>query len=935
MKLFFSLLLSFSLFAFPFAKGANGPGPQKIMLSDGWFIKSSAQVKGEDKLVSTADFEMDDWFETKVPSTVLGALIKNKVYPDTRIGTNEFLIPDVSDEFNAAHDLAKYSYLPGKINPFKDPYWYRTEFKLPEEYKGRQIWLNFNGINYRADVWLNGEKIADKNDIAGMFCRYKLNITKTAKPGLKNFLAVKIYQVDHPGTPTPGTQFKVFGPNRGVSEDIFKDETLKFSGGWDCAPVVRDRNMGIYQDVFINATGPVSIENPYIVTKLPLPDTTEADIKITAELKNTGSAKIEGVLSGEIDLISKLVFPTYTKDLGGEMPPVKFSKNVSLEPGETKIIELSSAEFPQLKIKNPYLWWPNGYGKQYLHNLKLEFVTNNAVSDAGNTVFGIRQITNSFNRIGDEFGRVFNVNGKSVFCKGGWIQSEILQETDVKRAYDEARLLAEANVNMIANEDAPAPPEFIMETYDKYGIMVWETFFQCWRMYPGSPTANNPLDHKLALKNAQDIIKRYRNNPSLVLWCAACEVTVCEDIYTPLKKMVKELDPARPFIPASSIDWDVDKLTPYIKDELPLGMTDNGSPDYNWNPEIFYFNKTLDVKQQMFRNELGVPSIPNFNSLKKFIPEFSTNKKDPLYPLDSVWAHHGAWDANDYCFRKYDSVIRYCYGFPSSVEEYARKAQYVNANSYRAMYEAAAHKMWDITSGVMLWKLNDCWPSVLWQLYDWYHSPNAAYYFAKKAMKPLHIQLNANNFGVSVINACYNEYTALNAYIKVYDINMKEKWSYIIAVNMEPNRSLEIATIPRNAAKTDVYFVELRLADKQEKTLDDNFYWFSSKVPYDYTMLDKLTPVDLNPAVKITDAGQEYHIEVKLKNNTGKLSFFNRLIVTKGKNGDEVNPVFWSDNFVTLSPGAEKILTASVAKQDLDDEKPFVKIDNTGLGGVK
>src|SRR5664279_4543193 len=136
--------------------------------------------------------------------------------------------------------------------------------------------------------------------MAGMFLRFRYDITQYALINQKNYLAVKIYQVDHPGIPSPGVQFEVFGKTRGHATDIFKDETLKFTGGWDCAPVIRDRNMGIYQDVYITANGPVSIENPFIITDLPLPDTTRADLKITAELKNCSKEEVAGVLTIKI-----------------------------------------------------------------------------------------------------------------------------------------------------------------------------------------------------------------------------------------------------------------------------------------------------------------------------------------------------------------------------------------------------------------------------------------------------------------------------------------------------------------------------------------------------------------------------------------------------------------------------------------------------------
>ncbi|GAI32465.1 unnamed protein product, partial [marine sediment metagenome] len=230
----------------------------KLFLKKGWAIKSSIQVKEGGEVISGGKFSPDNWHPTSIPSTVLNALVKNGVYPDPRPGMNNFLIPDASDNFNARYNLSKYSHLPDKRNPWKDPYWYRTEFKLPDAYKGKIIWLIFKGINYRADVWFNGNKIAHSKNMAGMFQRFKFNITDYAKPGENNYLAVKIYNVDHIGDPGP-PQMKISGRPRSYDKQIHKDVTLKISGGWDCAPVVRDRNMGIWQDVYIKTTGPIDI----------------------------------------------------------------------------------------------------------------------------------------------------------------------------------------------------------------------------------------------------------------------------------------------------------------------------------------------------------------------------------------------------------------------------------------------------------------------------------------------------------------------------------------------------------------------------------------------------------------------------------------------------------------------------------------------------
>ncbi|MEG0889686.1 MAG: glycoside hydrolase family 2 TIM barrel-domain containing protein, partial [Bacteroides sp.] len=514
-------------------------------------------------------------------------------------------------------------------------------------------------------------------------------------------------------------QLKVFGPVRGHSYDIFKDETLKMSGGWDCAPVVRDRNMGIYQKVTLDATEEVILQNPFVVTTLPQKSTSLADVNIRVEVKNTSDKKISARLDALITLVNEVKFPTYTKYMEGTLRPIRIAQNIMLNAGEKKTIEFSSKDFPSLLIKNPYLWYPNGYGKQYLHHMKLSVKLGNRVSDAKEFDFGIREVSTSLNRVGDEYGRVYFINGKRIFCKGGWIQPDMMLEESKKRIYDEARLMAEANINLISSEDMPSPSETWFESFDKYGLMWWHVFYQCFRMMPGTETANNPLDHDLAVNCVEDMMLRYRNHPSIVTWVGAVEVLMNENLYRKTKDKVNSLDTTRLYLSTTSHHWDVEGLTPYLKEEMPTGTTDDGGPDYNWAPSRYFFAKVQEVHLQMFRNELGMPSIPMYNSLKKFIPtaEDTTHVNSPIFPLDSIWAEHGAWDVSNYCYRSYDNAIRTLFGDPKNTKQYADNAQYINADGYRAMFEAANHRMWDITSGVMIWKLNSCWPDVCWQIY--------------------------------------------------------------------------------------------------------------------------------------------------------------------------------------------------------------------------
>ncbi len=924
---------------------------QKQILKE-WKLKSSTQVSADDNAVSSTLVDTKSWISAEVPTTVLRALVKADVYPDPHFDLNNFKIPDANDDMNKRFELEGFTHLKGIPNPFKDPYWFRTEFTVPKSKEGKKIWLNFDGINYRADVWLNGKKIADHKEMVGMFTRFKFDVSSEAIIGETNILAVKIHQVDNTGNAMPGRQLDVFGHPRGQGKEIFKDATLKFSAGWDCAPVVRDRNMGIYQDVFLTYTDVIDIIDPYIVTDLPLPDTSVADISITTELKNVGNTSVKGILKGSIDLLKEIDFHTYKKTMEGSMETVHFEKEIEIPAGKTITASMNSTDFPQLAIKDPYLWWPNNYGEQYLHNLELTFETSGNVSDKENTMFGIRTITSDIKEIDGEFGRTFYVNGKRIFLRGGWLQPDMMLDMNEKRMYDEAQLLANANVNVLANEDMPSPPAHVMETYDKYGLLMWETFYQCWTSYPGTDLFNNPEDADLAIRDAEDIIKRYRNHPSLSMWTFQCETIIREEIYEPVRSLILDMDKTRPFVPTTSYGWDVDKLTPYMRKDLPTGMTDEGAPDYTWYPHKYYYDMVNKVHQQMFRNEMGVPSVPTYTSMKKFIFDLGEGEKNAIYPLDKNWAHHGAWDDVDghsYLYRPYDVALRSRFGTSTTAKDYIRKAQYINAGSYRAMYEAANHRMWDVTQGVMLWKLNSTWPTIAWQLYDWFLNPTSAYYFTKKALEPIHIQLNEHDFKVSVINAQHKKFDDLKASVKVYDFDLNVKWEKDTVFNIGEDRYKELFNVPEIKGIKGTYFVKLILNDKNGKEISENFYWFSSEKgvddkvyeavkragvdskeyakKVDHTDLASLEKVDLDLKYDITTDDKIKIAVVHVKNTTEKLAFMNRLMVVKEKDGEEVLPTIWSDNFFTLLPGEEKTLTARFSISDLDEEEPIVVLD--------
>ncbi len=898
-----------------------------------WSLYHSTGVGDPDSIVSTVGYDDSAWHEVELPSTVLSALVKDSIYPDPRVGMNNYLIPDVSDDFNRRLGLDRYNHLSNGTNPWQQPWWYRTELAVPANWRGNRVWLKLDGINYRADVWVNGHMVASHDDVVGMFRRFKFDVTPYVTPGQRAAVAIKIYQVDHPGDPAPGTQFILFGPNRGNAGDLHRDETLKMSGVGDCAPVVRDRTMGIYLPVVMEATGPVTFDDPNVETALR--DTTEANLTVNVPLVNNSSVPVKGVLTARISSLPEIDFITCKKKVSTLISPVTIKRDVTIGAGDTVTVSLTPEEYKALSIQNPPLWYPNGYGSQPLQQLELTFKPRGGAETRWSTTFGIREVKTRLmereyiSHLGPdkEYGLVFIVNGVEIFSKGGWIQPDILLDNSRRNIYDQARLLALFGANTIGSEDMPAPDEAWLEACDKYGLMWWHVFHQCYRMFPGRANQNYPDDHDLAAAHVVDEIKRYRNHPAIVAWVGVNEVCPARDLYIATREAARSLDPSRPYIPTTSVSWDVEKLTPWLAEDLPTGTTDDGAPDYNWAPSDYYFDKIDEVYTQMFKNELGMPAPPVYESIEKFIPTINKpfDQRDRLWPLDSVWAEHGAWCVNNFVYRGFDNAVRTFYSDPVSARDYLLKAQLLSADGYRAMIEAANHRAWDITTGVMLWKLNSCWPDVAWQVYDWYLTPNAAYYFTRKAMEPVHAQLNANSEIPSVINNTQRETGPLVLETKIHDFTMKQQWSRRDTVSLAPNSYKELPAIPRGQKLAAVYLVTMTLTDASGREVSHNTYWRYSQHQNFYWLL-RLPQGKLSRDVDVERDGNEWLVTVKLACSDDGCAFFKHLTIGNDEKGPSVNPVFWSDNFVTLLPGESRTLTARVAADMLDGE-PVVRIE--------
>lgn len=891
---------------------------QKIFLRKNWLLQSSSMVKEDADKISLSEFHPQGWYPTEVPTTVLTALVRNKVYPDPYIGLNNMRIPDASEEFNKTFDLGKYSYLPDKRNPWKDPYWFWTQFKVPDHFEGKIIWLNLEGINYRAEVWLNGNLVADEKEVVGMFGNWSFDITSYTNFMDTNTLAIKIFPLDHPGLPAE-PQLKAFGPfglNGGPTGDIGKNVTMHCSVGWDWIPAVRDRNIGIWQDVFVTATGLVDIRSPHVVSDLDLPELNRAELTIEAELVNLSSYRKSGILTAKI-------FPKNFR--GGR---IDLEKKILLEPHQTKMICLDSRSHKALKVKNPRLWWPNGYGRPDLYELELVFKIAGERSDGERQTFGIRQVDSSVTMVEDWARRDFFVNGQKIFLKGGaWVPDMMLNRSPEK-LYDELRISKEANLNIVRIWGGGlTPPEDFFRLCDEMGLLVWHDFWitgDCQGTWDKG-SQDYPYDADVFLESAADVVKKLRNHPSILVWAAGNEGYPREEIYVPLRReILAKLDGTRPFIPSSGYREPPEEWGLSWPDNQKAG-TYSGGP-YHWIDPREYYKKVDGGKDWLFKNEVGLPSVPCWESIKKFIPDL-TPDPEVKFPLNHTWGYHDACEGNGK-YSLYDQAIRQRYGEPKDLEDYVQKAQLINAENYRAIFESVNRAM-DRVAGVILWKANPAWPSVMWQLYDWYLCPNAGYYHTKKACEPLHVQLNLNDLNVVVVNH-YLETKDLLFMGEAYSWNMEKVWALEDRIRVGATSAVEIVKVDLpEKVEQDVNFVDLRLEDSQGHLISENFYWLAGDD--DFTSLSKLPEVKLDAEVEKVDIEGRLVYQIRLKNLSDRLAFFVNPSIRKANSGEEVLPSFWSDNYFSILPARQKELSVEFQKPEFMSDQLVLKLEGWNI----
>jgi beta-galactosidase/beta-glucuronidase len=854
-------------------------------------LQSSALISNTGEELSLPQYQSKAyWFPVKVPSTVLTGLVANHIYPDPYQGLNNMLIPDASDQFNKDYKLEQYSFLPNDVNPWKRPYWYRTKFTVPAWDKGRIFQLIFKGINYRAAVWLNGKQIADSTQMAGMFAEYNLDVSKQIKAGETNVLAVKIYPLDFPGLPSQ-EQLKALGPffeNGGPTGDIGKNVTMLCSAGWDWMPPVRDRNIGIWQPVYLRTTGAVTIGQPQLKTDLPnLPDTGIAKLTLNLTLTNHNESAQSGNLKVTIE----------PENFKGALP-VQFTKSVTVPAGASTLVNLDEKEVKQLIISQPHLWWPNNYGRANLYRIRLQYSNASGIADDTSFVFGIRTTTSVATDVKGFVRRDFYVNGKKVHLVGGAWVPDMMVNRDSTRFDQELHLCRNANVNLVRIWGGGiTPPDAFFNAADRYGLMVWSDFWvtgDTQGEFKGSP--DWPLESSIFIRNIKSTIYRIRNHPSLLVWTGGNEGHARKELYDAMRNNIINLDGTRPFIPSSSgfaklpAGW-----SGSWPDNKPSGVYSGGP--YAWKDPHEYYRLANAGRDWVFKDETGLPSQPPYTTLPKIVTNLVWDKSLP-YPLNNTWGYHdAATGAGRYDL--YDKQMVKRYGEPTSMENFSDKMQLLNAIGYQGIFEAANHKL-NETGGVMLWKLNAAFPSVIWQVYDWYLEPNAGYYFMQNACQPVHIQLNLDDSTVAVVNRTHHATSELTATAQVFTMDAQKLFSQTAKVSLSTTGVKELIPLAQVLKKArGVSFVVLNLNDALGKQVSHNAYWLAPDT--NYTGLNKMKPAQLKIRyTKVSKVNADAQYNLQLTNISGQVAFFVRPQLMS--NNEEVMPSYWSANYFTLAP---------------------------------
>jgi exo-1,4-beta-D-glucosaminidase len=840
----------------------------RVYLHKDWQIQSSCEVKATGEQISALGFDASGWHNAKIPSTVVAALVGDKTYPDPFYATNLHSFPGM---YPSNKILFANRELP-KDSPFLCSWWYRAEFPVPADFEQQVAWLNFLGINYRANIWINGQKVADAKDVAGAYRTFEFNVSKYIHPGKPNAMALEI-----------------FAPKKDDLEITWVD--------WN--PTPPDKLTGIWREVFLTHSGDVAVRAPFVASKLDK-DYESASLTLSASVCNVSDHAVTGVLYAGID--------------GDEK---RLSQEVTLTASETKILRFMPEQFAQLKLSHPKLWWPYQMGEPALHSAKFSFAIDGKTSDSASTTFGIREVTSELTEKGY---RLFKINGRKLLIRGAAWANDMLLRWSSERLDADLAYVRDMGLNTIRLEGHLDRDEFFEKT-DRLGILVMPGWSCCdawerWKDWKGDQRA-------VAAASLTSQITRLRNHPSVMVWLNGSDGPPPADVEKMYLGIEKELGWPNPTLSSASDE----KTT--VTGKSGVKMTG----PYEYVPPVYWLTDKIAGGAYGYNTETSPgPAIPPRESLERFIP------KDHLWPIDDVWNYHSGGERFTTVNVFTDGLTRR-YGAAISLDDYERKAQAMTYDGQRAMFEAYGRNKYTAT-GVIQWMLNNSWPSLIWHLYDYYLVPAGGYFGTKKAMEPVHVQYSYDDNSVAVVNSMYMELKGRKVSANIYNIDGTEKASKEATVDLAADSSTKIFDLPRVEGLSKTYFLRLQLHAPGGELVSDNFYWLSTKadtlnwakqqdtVYTPQAEFGDLTGLNSLPAVKLRTESAigngEAHVSVT--NPSNAVAFMVHVRVIRSDTGQDVTPILWDDNYISLLPGEKRTLSAKFARYTETGPAPKVAL---------
>ncbi len=849
----------------------SSPAASVSPLHDGWRLQSACKLSATGEAISAAGFSTEGWISATVPSTVLAAQVAAGIYPDPYFGDNLRKIPGTSYPIGA-----NFENLPMPADsPYHCGWWYRDQFAAPAAaLAGAHYWLHFDGINYRADIWLNGHKIADSSQIAGAYRIYNLDVTKYLKPGGTNMLAVETF------APTP----------------------MDLGINWvDWSPAPPDKDMGLWGAVDLVSTGPVALRAPTVTTHFPSDDLSVADLTVYAEVENATNQTVQSVVSGTAS-------------------GANFQQTVSLAPHQQRTVVFTPEQFPQLRIHDPKIWWPWQMGDPHLEHLQMSVRVQGQVSDEKTVEFGIREITSEINGTGS---RLFRVNGKPILIRGGGWSQDMMLRTNHERLREQFQLVRDIGLNTIRLEGKLDTDDFFRQA-DKNGILVMAGWCCCdhWERW----ASWTPQDLSIATASLRSQMLRLRHFPSLLVWLNGSDNAPPANVETAYLNVEAETHWPNPTL--SSAGNEITTVT-------GRGGVKMTGP-YNYvEPSYWYVDKRFGGAFGYNTETSPGPDIPSRASRAQFLPDPDAwpPSEDWSYHMGSgdFKNLNDLLSAMDAMYAKPSSAAQF--DRMADTMEYASERAMFEAYS-RNKYYSTGVIQWMLNNAwpSMIWHLYDynleadsgyfgakkaC--ELLHIQYSYDDQTIAVVNSSYRRADGLHASVDVR--GISW-NELYSAERVVNApadssqqvitlpeslfngmeRIFFIDLTLKDSAGRILSRNFY--------WVPYTPTTFD---------------WDGTQYTYTPAMYYpDMTALTHLPPATLTEHADVVDTPRGREIRLHLDNSSSNLAFQIRAAVRTSSDG-LVAPVLWSDNWIELDPGESRTLTALLPKDA--PESPMIHVD--------